>query len=91
MTTSTPLIAGVVRAGKGDPVAAARVYVVDAPVSLPDIAALTGADGTFTIGVPAAGRYTLEANAEGWTPVRETIVAEPGINHIELRFGTRNA
>jgi hypothetical protein len=86
VTASTPVIAGVVRDGKGDPVAAARVYVVDAPVSLPDIAALTGSDGAFSIGVPVAGWYTVEATAEGWAPARATVDAKPGINHVEIRL-----
>ena len=87
MTPSAPVIAGVVRDGKGDPVDAARVYVVGAPVSLPDIAALTGSDGAFSIGVPVPGRYTVEATAEGWAPVRATVDATPGINHIEIHLG----
>jgi Carboxypeptidase regulatory-like domain len=87
VTPSTPVIAGVVRDGKGDPVEAARVYVVDAPVSLPDIAALTGSDGAFSIGVPVTGRYTVEATAEGWTPVHTTVDATPGVNQIEIRLG----
>lgn len=88
MTPSTPVIAGVVRDGKGDPVDAARVYVVDAPVSLPDIAALTSPDGAFSIGVPVTGRYTVEATAQGWAPVRATVDATPGVNHVEISLGS---
>lgn len=87
MRASTPLIAGVVRDGSGEPVAAARVYLVDAPVSLPDIAALTDADGTFSIGVPVPGRYTVEVTAEGWASAHATVAAQPGVNQVEVRLG----
>jgi Carboxypeptidase regulatory-like domain len=87
VTPSTPVIAGVVRDGRGDPVDSARVYVVGAPVSLPDIAALTGSDGTFSIGVPVTGRYTVEATAEGSGSAHTTVDAQPGVNHIEIHLG----
>ena len=86
MTSSTPIIAGVVRDGKGDPVAAARVYIVAAPVSVPDIAALSDSDGRFSIGVPMTGHYTIEASAEGWRPGRTVINVGPDVNHVELRL-----
>jgi hypothetical protein len=83
----TPVISGVVRDRRGDPVAAARVYVEAAPVPVPDIAALTAADGSFSIGVPVAGRYTLGAAADGWEPARVTVNVAAGVNQVELRLG----
>lgn len=41
------------------------VLIVDAPVDVPDIAALTGADGEFAVAAPAPGRYTLAVRATG--------------------------
>lgn len=52
------LVRGTVRDRHG-PVASARVALLGGPVPLPDVAALTAADGTFLTGVPAPGRYTL--------------------------------
>jgi hypothetical protein len=80
VTASTSFIAGVVRDGGGDPVAAARVYVVDAPVSVTDIAALTGSDGLFLIGVPVAGRYTVEVTSETGASTQATVDAQSGVN-----------
>jgi hypothetical protein len=87
VTAPTPVVDGVVRDDDGHPVAAARVYVVDAPVPVPDVAALSGADGTFSMGLPVAGRYTIEAAAEGRGPARATFEVGPGHNQIDLRLG----
>jgi hypothetical protein len=87
VATPTPVVAGVVRDDDGHPVAAARVYVVDAPVPVPDIAALSGPDGTFSVGLPVAGRYTMEAAAEGRAPARATFEVVPGHNWLDLRLG----
>jgi len=77
------IIAGVVRDGHGDPVAGASVYVVDAPVALPDVAALTDTDGRFTLTAPVAGRYTIEANGgQG----RATVEVGAADAEVELRF-----
>lgn len=83
------MIAGVVRDERGQPVAGARVYVVDAPVAVPDIAALTDASGRFAIGVPAPGRYTVESVTDGRQPVRATVEAAGARDDVEvsLRFG----
>jgi len=56
-----PLVAGRVLDAKGVPVEHARVAFADAPVAVPDIAILTGADGRFALGAPAPGRYELLA------------------------------
>jgi hypothetical protein len=67
------LIAGVVRDDTGAPVEGARVYFTDAPVPVPDVAAETGADGRFALGAPAAGTYTVECRADGFTVARATV------------------
>ena len=48
--------------------AGARVLFTSAPAPLPDIAALTGEDGTFTLSVPVPGKYELAVHAEGFVP-----------------------
>lgn len=53
------VINGIVRDRSGRPVAQARVYFLSGPVPLPDIALLTGADGTFRLAAPVAGSYSL--------------------------------
>ena len=53
------IISGVVREAGGKPLPGARVYFVDAPVPMPDIAALTNSEGEFALTAPAAGRYRV--------------------------------
>ena len=81
------LISGVVRDADGAPVEDARVYVADAPVPIPDVAALTGTDGRFSLPAPADGSYTLEASADGLGSARVTVEAR-GAADVELTMGT---
>jgi hypothetical protein len=67
------VIAGVVSNAQGRPVPGARVYFTQAPVSLPDVAALTDEAGTFSLSVPAAGTYTIAAVADGFSPTAVTV------------------
>jgi hypothetical protein len=53
------VIHGVVRDEDGRRVEAARVFFASGPVPLPDVAALTAADGTFQLTAPVPGRYSL--------------------------------
>ncbi len=57
------LIRGVIRDVGGAALEGAVVGFVDAPVDVPDIAAVTGGDGTFTIAAPARGRYRIGVRA----------------------------
>jgi hypothetical protein len=68
MPANPMVVAGVVRSPAGEPVPQARVYIAGGPVSVPDIAALTDAEGRFTISLPAAGTYEVAYTAEGYTP-----------------------
>lgn len=80
-----PLVVSVVNAA-GEPVAGASVLFTAAPVAVPDVAGLTGADGQFVLNAPVPGRYRigvragetwreqdLEVGAGGTTGVRVTI------------------
>jgi hypothetical protein len=62
------LISGVVRDGAGRPVAQARVFLTEGPVSLPDVAALTGLDGRFVLSAPAAGAYVIQGHHQDYAP-----------------------
>lgn len=77
------VIHGVVRDEAGAPVPGASVYVVDAPVALPDVAALTDADGGFSLTAPVAGRYTIEASGG---QARAAVEVGQSDAEIELRF-----
>ena len=70
------LVSGVVSGPDGEPVGEARVYFAGGPAPLPDIAALTGPDGSFTLSVPAPGTYELECSADGYTSSRGSVEAD---------------
>jgi hypothetical protein len=72
------VITGVVRDESGAPVEHARVYVVRAPAPTPDVAALTGADGRFSIAAPVDGIYTLESVADGFAAAQTTLDSRDG-------------
>ena len=72
------------------PLGGARVYVVSAPVSMPDIAQLTDAQGGFALAAPAAGTYRIGIAAENYAPQERDVkvaAAAPGEILFELRKG----
>ena len=73
MSASPHLIEGRVVDAAGAPVPMASVFFVEGPVALPDIAALTGPDGSFSLSVPGAGAYILGARADGHKPAAATV------------------
>ena len=81
-------ISGTVRDPQGKPVAQARVYFTSAPVSLPDIAALTDDHGAFTLAVPVPGDYTIAAASDAHPPasVKVTVGDAPEIQ-VVIRLG----
>jgi hypothetical protein len=71
--TATPsIISGTVHEPDGRPVVGARVYFVQGPVSLPDIALLTDDAGKFQMTAPVAGAYEIGINADGFAPATVT-------------------
>ncbi len=60
-------VGGVVRDAAGRPVAVARVAFTGGPGPLPEIAALTGADGRFTLSAPQPGRYEIAVFSDDGT------------------------
>lgn len=65
MSTNPSTICGVVVDARGNPVEEARVYFVEGPVPLPDIAALTDSSGRFALSAPVPGTYLIGVASEG--------------------------
>ena len=73
MTNSQSIISGTVLDPDGQPVAEARVYFIDGPVPLPDIAVLTNRSGEFTLTAPAPGTYKIGCSADGFASITVTV------------------
>lgn len=91
-------ITGFVRDASGTPVTGANVLFTAGPQPLPDIAALTDAEGRFSLIAPTAGQYTLTCRADPLTgppgtaeaTVRveaSTEAALPGRLRVDLTLG----
>ena len=72
------MITGTVRDLKGRAVAGARISFVASPIPLPDIAALTAANGTFILTAPVAGTYCIACHADGFASQSCTITVDVG-------------
>ena len=89
MTRGQNVIFGVVRDSTGKPVAQARVYFIEGPGVFPDIAAMTDANGAFSLSAPLAGAYRIECTADGFTPATIEVMAISGTSkqvEIEIRL-----
>jgi len=81
------IVAGVVRGPGGEKLPQARVFIARGPVPVPDVAALTDADGRFTLSLPAAGSYEVACVAEGCAPSSAKIeVTQQQELRLELRL-----
>ncbi|HEY0450354.1 carboxypeptidase-like regulatory domain-containing protein [Actinophytocola sp.] len=85
----TPVITGRVRSASGKPIPNATVAFESAPGATPDIAALTDADGRFTLGTVGEGPYRLAAHADGYTPGRAAITVTNEPVTVELSLHPR--
>ena len=90
MTDAPRTISGSVLDATGTPVAQARVYVTRAPGPVPDVAALSGADGRFTIAAAHTGLYTIacSTDTQGSAAATVQVGAKAGAA-VELRLGKR--
>ena len=71
----------------GRPIAGASIFLVAAPVAMPDIAQLSNAEGTFDLEAPRPGRYTIGVAAPGGGQGRITIdVGEEDAAPVEIRI-----
>lgn len=81
-----PLIRGRVLDSAGRPVTGARVMVDAAPAAMPDIAMLSGEDGSFVLAVPAPGAYRLRAVTDTQGAALGTAQVAGGDAAVELRL-----
>ena len=92
MSVNPPEIAGVVVDAQGNPIEGARVYFVEGPVPLPDIAALTDSSGHFALSAPISGTYQLGVASEGAAGfMQKTTKVEAGEERsidLEIRLDT---
>jgi hypothetical protein len=83
MSNNPPVIAGMIVDAEDNPIEGARVYFVEGPVPLPDIAALTDESGHFALSVPVSGTYQLGVASEGSAGlVQETSTIEVGEEQV---------
>jgi uncharacterized GH25 family protein len=72
------VISGKVSGPNGKPVAEASIYFSDGPEPLPEIAALTNDDGTFSITAPQSGKYVIKCVKEGFAEKSVTVSVTAG-------------
>jgi hypothetical protein len=65
----------------------ARVFITEAPVSVPDIAALTDADGRFTLAAPRPGRYVVGCAGHDGESASGAVDVKDGAADLTLRLG----
>jgi hypothetical protein len=85
MAADQTVVKGTVRDAAGKPVAGATVFFASAPVPVPDIAAVTDAEGRFALSAPAAGTYELGCHAEGFGAAK-AVVTVPGTGETEIEL-----
>jgi hypothetical protein len=81
--TSRPVISVTALSPEG-PVAMARVTVESAPGSLPDVAGLTGDDGSFTLSTSGPGRYVVAVHAPGFRSARAELDVGSTDRHVDV-------
>ena len=79
-----PVISGIAT-GPDGPVAFARIMIAASPAPMPDIAGLSGEDGTFTLGTNGPGRYVVAVHADGFVPARAEVTVGPDDESVDLR------
>ena len=77
MTQTPLLVKGHVLDATGQPVGGARLMWLEAPVAMPDVAALSQADGGFVLTVPVPGRYRLGCQTDGQGSAQATTTVGP--------------
>ena len=88
MAENPSVISGTVCDSTGHALAGARISFLEGPASLPDIALLTAADGSFSITAPVAGTYRIACHADGFSSQSGTITVGTG-TQATLNFRMR--
>lgn len=65
----------------------ARVMFTRSPVPVPDIAAVTAEDGSFTFSAPAKGAYELLAISDEQGQAEASVEVTGERHDVELRLG----
>lgn len=69
------------------PVVEAAVYLVSAPVPMPDIAQLTDEEGRFAFAAPSPGPYTIGVHSDRWGTTQKMIeVSAEEALEVHLRY-----
>ena len=79
-----PVISGIAT-GPDGPDAFARIMIAASPPPKPDLAWLSGEDGTFTLGTNGQGRYVVAVHADGFVPARAEVTVRPDDESVDLR------
>ena len=59
--------------------------IAASPAPMPDLAGLSGEDGTFTLGTNGPGRYVVAVHADGFLPARAEVTVRPDDSSVDLR------
>jgi hypothetical protein len=83
------LVSGKVIDAQGRPVAGARVFFSRSPLPVPDVALVTGDDGSYTMSAPSEGHYEITAVADEHGSTKAEVEVRGNAEHqVELRVGT---
>lgn len=81
------LVSGKVVDRQGRPVAGARVFFSRGPDTVPDVALVTGDDGSYTMAAPVEGEYEITTFADEYGSATAVIdVKGDGEHRVELRL-----
>ena len=86
VSASPAILSGTVLDVAGRPVAGARVYLVKAPVAVPDVAAVTGGDGRFALGAARPGAYEVACSTDDLGSASAKVEVGAGGATVELRL-----
>jgi len=84
------LIDGQVLSPENQPIAGAAIYVVSAPVRMPDTAQLTDDMGRFIMSVPVPGRYIFGARTDEWGAMEVSVQVSKEKTPVEIKFTKRS-
>lgn len=79
------VISGTVRGPDSKPVAGARVYFTEGPVSFPEIAAITDEGGAYSLTAPAPGKWAVACATDDFA-TKTSSVSVSGGKPVRLDF-----